>query len=89
MAKEKLNAHRVNRDWCKGCGICVAFCPKTVLELDAKDKVVAARLEDCIACRLCELRCPDLAIEVVVEEPTKDEGRGAREEGRGRKDEER
>jgi 2-oxoglutarate ferredoxin oxidoreductase subunit delta len=32
------------------------------------EKVFTARLKDCIACRLCELRCPDLAIEVEVEE---------------------
>jgi 2-oxoglutarate ferredoxin oxidoreductase subunit delta len=69
MSKAKLKEHRINRDWCKGCGICVAFCPKTVLELDAQDKAVAVRLEDCIACRLCELRCPDLAIEVEVVDP--------------------
>lgn len=68
MAKAKLKAHRINREWCKGCGICVAFCPTKVLELDERDKAVAARLGDCIACRLCELRCPDLAIEVAVEE---------------------
>jgi 2-oxoglutarate ferredoxin oxidoreductase subunit delta len=69
MAKPKLKEHRITREWCKGCGICVAFCPKKVLELDDKDKAVAVRLEDCIACRLCELRCPDLAIEVEVENP--------------------
>ena len=46
----------------------MAFCPKKVLALDDKDKAVAVRLADCIACRLCELRCPDLAIEVEVEE---------------------
>jgi 2-oxoglutarate ferredoxin oxidoreductase subunit delta len=67
MAKAKLKDHRINREWCKGCGICVAFCPKTVLELDNKDKALAARIEDCIACRLCELRCPDLAVEVETE----------------------
>ncbi len=65
--KPKLKEHTINRDWCKGCGICVAFCPKTVLELDDQDKAVAVRMEDCIACRLCELRCPDLAIEVETE----------------------
>jgi 2-oxoglutarate ferredoxin oxidoreductase subunit delta len=74
MSKAKLKEHRINRDWCKGCGICVAFCPKTVLELDAQDKAVAVRLEDCIACRLCELRCPDLAIEVEVEKQTSEDG---------------
>ncbi|GAB6906688.1 4Fe-4S cluster domain protein associated with 2-oxoglutarate synthase [Desulfosarcina cetonica] len=80
MPKKKMKAHRINRDWCKGCGICVAFCPKKVLELDAQEKAVAVRLEDCIACRLCELRCPDLAIEVEVEAGTTDEGRKAKDE---------
>lgn len=68
MAKQKLKAIVINREWCKGCGICVHFCPKKVLELDGADKVVAARPDDCICCRMCELRCPDLAIEVLTEE---------------------
>ena len=73
MAKKKLKEHIINRDWCKGCGICIAMCPKNVLKLDRKDKAVAARLEDCIACQLCEQICPDLAIEVIIEESeTKD-----------------
>ena len=68
MAKPKLKGHRINREWCKGCGICVQFCPKTVLELDKEEKAIAARPEDCICCRLCELRCPDLAIEIETEQ---------------------
>lgn len=68
MAKPKLKEHVVNRDWCKGCGICVHFCPKNVLELDEKEKVHAPRAQDCICCELCELRCPDFAIEVITEE---------------------
>jgi len=64
MAKKQLEELVINREWCKGCGICVSFCPKNVLELSPEDKAIAARAEDCICCKLCEIRCPDLAIEL-------------------------
>jgi len=67
MGKVKLKKHNINRDWCKGCGICVQLCPKNVLDLDEEEKVCVARPEDCICCKLCELRCPDFAIEVLTE----------------------
>lgn len=73
MSKLKLKEHRIDRDWCKGCGICVAFCPTNVLELDHKDKAVAARIEKCIACKMCEWRCPDLAVEVITEDQDSEE----------------
>lgn len=53
----------INRDWCKGCGICVAFCPKEALALDEHDKAFMSHPESCNACGICELRCPDMAIE--------------------------
>ena len=67
MSKTKLKEHLINREWCKGCGICVHFCPKNVLGLDEQEKVFAARPEDCICCRMCEIRCPDLAIEIITQ----------------------
>ena len=72
MSRPKTDSIDINREWCKGCGICVTFCPTQVLELDADNKSVVKRLEDCTACMMCELRCPDLAIEVQTKkEPSK------------------
>ena len=55
-------ALKVYRERCKGCGICVEFCPKKVLEISEQEKVVVAREADCIKCKQCEMRCPDFAI---------------------------
>ena len=52
--------------WCKGCGICVAFCPKKVLTLK-DEKAFVAKPEDCIKCKMCEYRCPEMAITVEEE----------------------
>ncbi len=51
----------LNTKWCKGCGICAAFCPKGVLKMKG-DKVTIAEIEKCIYCGLCESRCPDYAL---------------------------
>ncbi|MEJ2661311.1 MAG: 4Fe-4S binding protein [Desulfobacteraceae bacterium] len=72
--KKKATAININAEWCKGCGICVAFCPNNVLELNQREKSEAVRMADCIACMMCELRCPDLAIKVTTEEQ-EDEGK--------------
>lgn len=57
----------INRKWCKGCGICAAFCPKKVLAIQ-DEKAVVVNGEACIGCMMCELRCADLAIRVVKED---------------------
>ncbi|RPI78039.1 MAG: 4Fe-4S dicluster domain-containing protein [Desulfobacteraceae bacterium] len=63
--KKDLKRIEINRDLCKGCGICVAFCPKKVLELNEYEKSVVKNPDQCIYCGLCEQRCPDLAIEII------------------------
>ncbi len=49
--------------WCKGCMLCVEFCPTGVLAL-VDEKVVVVHPENCTACHWCDTHCPDLAIVV-------------------------
>ncbi len=58
----------INKDRCKGCGFCVEYCPKDVLELSEEfnkkgyhpPKVIAEDL--CCYCQLCQSICPEYAI---------------------------
>jgi len=61
----------IDRERCKGCGLCVTACPKRILELDSaafnnKGYSPALCIDQglCIACAACGRMCPDLAIEV-------------------------
>ncbi len=62
--------HIVDKDRCKGCGLCVTICPKNVLELSREVNtkgyfpVFQARPQDCVYCAMCCVMCPDVAIEI-------------------------
>jgi 2-oxoglutarate ferredoxin oxidoreductase subunit delta len=70
---------KINEDWCKGCGICIERCPVHALEeSDTLNKrgihpPQLKAVNECNDCRLCELLCPDLAINVIPEEKKKQE----------------
>ena len=51
----------IQESWCKGCGICVAFCPRGALTL-INDKAVLINEPVCTLCGFCEQLCPDYAI---------------------------
>ena len=57
-------------DICKGCGLCIFYCPKDVLRLSGKPNAKGYRIievrqpEECMGCKSCEMNCPDFAIRV-------------------------
>ena len=57
----------INAAFCKGCGICAAFCPKEALEIIG-GKAHLKEENSCVLCGLCEKRCPDYAIFLDEEE---------------------
>lgn len=68
MAKFNLT---INKERCKGCGLCVSVCPKGVLGMDQVNvneagyfpsKVVD--MDSCIGCLSCARMCPDVAIRI-------------------------
>ena len=65
----------VDKERCKGCELCVEFCPTGVLTVspDINQKGYHPSLpshpEKCIGCLFCVLVCPDVAINVFKEEP--------------------
>ncbi len=50
--------------WCKGCRLCVEFCPTGVLAFGEDDHPIVVKPEKCTACHWCDTHCPDIAIVV-------------------------
>jgi 2-oxoglutarate ferredoxin oxidoreductase subunit delta len=58
----------VRTDACKGCGICVSFCPQKILAFSDdynSQGVRYPRVTDqsrCVICKNCMIYCPDFAM---------------------------
>ena len=67
-----MSSVTIDSEICKGCELCCQACPQGVLapsrRLNAKGYYPAEVADGarCIACRLCAVVCPDVAIEIRV-----------------------
>ncbi len=75
MAKGMVVVHE---DLCKGCELCISFCPQDMLGL-AKGRfnaigyrpVVVVEPEACTGCEICAIVCPDSVFTVYRARKTK------------------
>ncbi len=64
----------IDSEKCKGCELCIHFCPKNVIAIDdsktnGKGYHPAAPLnEGCVGCLSCAMMCPDCAITIWSED---------------------
>jgi len=63
----------INTERCKGCGLCVAVCPKSSIIISKKSNKsgyfpAETSNTDCTGCALCAIICPEVVIEVFREE---------------------
>lgn len=64
--------YRIDEQRCKGCALCVAVCPKKVLEMSVRVNtkgyfpVSCAHPERCVHCALCCTMCPDVALTMKI-----------------------
>ncbi len=60
----------ISREYCKGCEICISFCPKKMICLSAElnsngySTAIVAGGEECTGCAICATVSPEAAIEV-------------------------
>jgi 2-oxoglutarate ferredoxin oxidoreductase subunit delta len=69
-SKAVLGSIIIAGDFCKGCELCISFCPKSAIaqseRLNAAGYQCAVFDENggCTGCGICALVCPEVAIEV-------------------------
>jgi 2-oxoglutarate ferredoxin oxidoreductase subunit delta len=65
----------VNKERCKGCGLCVHFCRRQAIQLLAEinsrgfHPAALFEVEKCTGCADCALLCPEACITVYRDEP--------------------
>jgi len=64
----------IDRELCKGCGLCIRVCPEQILKFDENlnskgfSPVKCINEEKCIGCTMCAQICPDIVFEIYKKE---------------------
>ena len=64
---------QIDRELCKGCQLCMEFCPKAVISLHTRVNAAGyipampSNMAECTGCGVCAIVCPEVAIEVYRE----------------------
>jgi 2-oxoglutarate ferredoxin oxidoreductase subunit delta len=69
----------INQDKCKGCLLCISFCPRGLISVERNlnrrgirpakfsrwaHKSAGGNSQECLGCAMCAIICPDCCIEV-------------------------
>jgi NAD-dependent dihydropyrimidine dehydrogenase PreA subunit len=58
---------RIDPARCDKCGICVFECPFSLFKYHPRvEKIVFTQAKECVDCFICEVRCPQNAIEITI-----------------------
>jgi 2-oxoglutarate ferredoxin oxidoreductase subunit delta len=66
---KKLFVQKIFADWCKACGLCIAFCPADVFAESNSGMPYIKNGAACTGCRFCEYHCPDFALSIYERYP--------------------
>ncbi|UCE48471.1 MAG: ferredoxin family protein [Phycisphaerales bacterium] len=66
----------IDTERCKGCGLCVAVCPKQIMMISRKSNrhgyfPAETDNSECTGCAACAIICPDAVIEVYRDDAAK------------------
>ncbi|MFX1366337.1 MAG: ferredoxin family protein [Promethearchaeota archaeon] len=71
-SQEKNYEILIDSEQCDGCELCLAFCPKDLIEI-SKDKfnsrmlhyAIVVNSKECGGCRQCERLCPTVSLYII------------------------
>jgi 2-oxoglutarate ferredoxin oxidoreductase subunit delta len=61
---------RITQARCKGCELCVLYCPKKILRMSSDLNPKGYHFPECFdgdactGCKLCAIMCPEVALEI-------------------------